>query len=679
MNVLVALANADGQVVSRQSMLDQVWPNQVVSDDALTTVISTLRRQLGDDRRQPRYIETVPKRGYRLVESPRALEPPREAARSATTGRSNRQPLPLALALTLALALIAGIVYWSIGKRAMTPPLDKSIAVLPFDVFSEDPQLPFFADGLAEELIHQLSSDPQLKVTSRTSSFRFRDSEHTAKEIGQKLAVGNILEGSVRSQEDSLRVTVQLIDTSNDVHRWSHVFDAKTTDLLAIQEQVSEKVAALVTGDIDSAMVSTRLRHPVSNQAYELYLLGQSHMRVATVEAYVKSAQYLAEAIRLAPDYPIALTQYAAVRLLLHQYRDDDLTEATVAASEALDKALSIDPTLAQARAVYGLLHTYNEHYPAATLAFESALALNPNLSFALHNYAFMFWRQGRWENVLVPIRRALALDPISGAAHFLLADSLAALGRFDRSQEAYARCHQLIPNNHSCLLGHASVARMLGDTDVASDLTERAAQLVAEDYVYLLTMRLSLATVRQDDAAAERFDQRVSAILPKDNFVWRTRLVRAQKHGQVAGFLTQLASLRETAPDAADQLEAHAQYWLGNCSAVMAIYRRQLARSRDLLNSHWVHEFGHSHLTNLLHCQRVSGQMIVADEPATLRAELPAAAPEPSYPAALYLSAKLLRLEGQTAASDAVLARLAALKWPFFWLAEQDPIFADG
>lgn len=500
MGVLLALTDAAGQVVSRQSIFDRVWPNQVVSDDVLTNAISTLRRHLGDDRRHHRFIETVPKRGYRLVVQPQPLAPKEAPPVSVQPSRVGRRS-GVGVALGIAVIVLALLGWQRWGHRESVEPTadDGSIAVLPFDVFSDDPQFTYFADGLAEELIHQLSSDPALKVTSRTSSFQFRDDDSGMREIGRKLGVSHLLEGSVRGDAQTLRVTVQLIDARRDVHRWSRVFDVELDDLLTVQEEVSNEVAQLISGSREATMIPTRVRHPVPNEAYQLYLLGQSHMRVATVDAYAKAADYFSDAVKIAPDYPIALTQYAAVRMLLYQYRNDDLQEATQAASEALDRAIAIDPDLPEAQAVYGLLYTYNEDFPAAESAFKNALDMRPKMAFALHNYAFMLWSQSKWEQVIEPIEKALAIDPISGAAHFLLADSLAALGRFERSQAAYSMCLAVLPENRSCLLGRASVERVLGDLSTAVRLTDAAARVVPDDYIYLLTTRLGLAAYDLD------------------------------------------------------------------------------------------------------------------------------------------------------------------------------------
>lgn len=685
MNVLAVLASADGEVVSRQALLDEVWPNQVVTDDVLTTAISTLRRHLGDDPRQSRFIETVPKRGYRLIEPIRRsglsgvdrpvkpMAPSGEAVRNRAISRNVVWGGGVVIFAALALLL-----WRSTHEEAPRHAETGSIAVLPFDVFGDDPTLEVFADGLAEELIHQLSADADLKITSRTSSFQFRKGGNL-REIANTLGVRNILEGSVRGDKDGLRVTVQMIDAQRDVHRWSRVFDVQGDAMLAMQEEVSNEVVALISGSSEATMLQTRLRHPVPNEAYQLYLLGQSHMRVATVDAYERAAQNFSDALRIAPDYPIAMTQYAAVRMLLHQYRGDDLEEATAAARAALDRALVLDPKLAEAQAVYGLLWTYNKQFEAAETGFQKALELRPNMSFAWHNYAFMLWSQGRPRDAIDVAREAISLNPISGP-YFILGDSLGYLGRFDAASEAFEECVRINPTNTSCLLGQSSVLRILGESDAAVRFADQAAELVSGGYIYLLTTRLGLALYESDFASAEQLQAQIDDGIANENYFLRTSLLIAQKRGDVSRFIDKLTARRAEhralghSEAGIDLVEAHARYLIKDCAGVLRLYDRLMSDDHESMFSHWPLEFGHAHLVNLIYCRRQAG----LPSPTALAEEFHQAFFEDKevsdYPARRYLRAQLHQLDGEHNRSREILNELEDQGWPFLWLIDQDP-----
>ncbi|MEE4174565.1 MAG: winged helix-turn-helix domain-containing protein [Xanthomonadales bacterium] len=687
MNVLAVLAGAQGAVVSRQALLDEVWPNQVVTDDVLTTAISTLRRHLGDDPRQSRFVETVPKRGYRLIEPVTRIDPPvvdrpaRSASPSGEAVADHAISRGAVWAAGLLIVAAIALFLWRSTHEASTQPTETgSIAVLPFDVFGDNPRLEVFADGLAEELIHQLSADADLKITSRTSSFQFR-SGGNLREIASTLGVRNILEGSVRGDGDDLRVTVQMIDAQRDIHRWSRVFDVKGGSMLAMQEEVSNEVVALISGSSEATMLQTRLRHPVPNEAYQLYLLGQSHMRAATVGAYERAAQNFSDALRIAPDYPIAMTQYAAVRMLLHQYRGDGLEEATEAARKALDRALSLDPKLAEARAVYGLVWTYNKQFEAAEASFQEALQLRPNMSFAWHNYAFMLWSQGRPRDSIDAAREAVSLNPISGP-YFILGDSLAYLGRFDAANDVYEGCVRINPTNSSCLLGQSSVVRMLGDLDTAGRLADQAAELLPEEYISLLTTRLGLALYAGDFGRAEKLQAQIDESIANENYVLRTNLLLSQQRGDLDRFIDTLAT-RRTALQALGQsdagidlVEAHARYLINDCEGVLRLYDRLLSNGHEFMSSHWPVEFGHTHLVNLLYCRRQAGlasPVALVDE---VRRALLEDGEVSDYPARQYLRAKLHQLDGEPGRARKLLNELEARGWPFLWLTDQDPVF---
>ncbi|MEN1728512.1 MAG: winged helix-turn-helix domain-containing protein [Pseudomonadota bacterium] len=675
LDVLMALVMRSGEVVGRGELMDQVWPNQIVSDDRLTTAISTLRKSLGDTDTARRVIETIPKKGYRLLAELSHETPAVASSSDRSAGSSTRALGKPGLAAALVVAVLALVAFW-LQTEAPVPVVDGSIAVLPFEVFIDDEEVAYFADGLTEELIHQLSFDPELRVISRTSSFKFRDSEQPMADIAQALGVQLVLEGSIRGQRDRLRITIQLIDAQNDVHLWSQTIDASYDDLLASQEAVSQEVMARISGGRVASMVPTQLRHPVPQEAYQFYLLGQSNMRLGTVEGYARAAGYFSDAFTIAPNYAIALTQYAAVTMLLHQYRNDPLAEASERARVALDRALTIDPDLAEAMAVYGLMHTYNGAFVEAESAYREALERRPNLSFARHNYGFMLWNQSRFEETIEQVEQALALDPISGSAFFLLGDSHAALGAFNQASGVYEQCLSVMPDNHQCLLGAASIERILGRIERATMHADQAARRLDPDYFYLLTTQLGLSMYGDDPAVSVDFDERASQAKPDNHYLLRTRMIRWLRDGQLDDYIDDLSARLSARPGDMNigMLLAHAYYLQGDCGQMDETYAQLDFDDSSEWVSHWEFEFGQSHLLNIVHCQINQGSWSPESEGAAILVQLLDRADSVSVPGGWWVLARLMRLSGDEAGAERMMSRLSDHNWPFLWLESHGP-----
>jgi len=233
MAVLAFLAAHQGRVVSKEQLLRAVWPDTVVEEVALARSVSEIRRVLGDDARQPRYIQTIPTRGYRLIASvcPEAAASP--VAHARRFGR--RLPVALGMGSVLIAALIAyGLPSWGPGRG--------TVAVLPFEDLSRDATSASFADGVTEDVISELSNVPGLSVTSRTSVMRYKGTRQLLPEIAAELGVRTVLEGSVRREGNRVRIVGQIIDASTDTHLWAGTFDRGMADTLAVQRDVAVRI-----------------------------------------------------------------------------------------------------------------------------------------------------------------------------------------------------------------------------------------------------------------------------------------------------------------------------------------------------------------------------------------------------------------------------------------------------
>jgi TolB-like protein/Tfp pilus assembly protein PilF len=477
--VLKELVKHAGTPVSKEDLFATVWSGTAVSDDALTSCIQELRRALEDDARQPRFIETRHRRGYRFVA--RLSAPDAEAV--------DVSPSP-------------------------TPDIS-AIAVLPFADMSPGRDQDYLCEGLAEELINALTQIDGLRVAARTASFQFRSTGADIREIGRRLGVGTLLEGSVRKADDRLRVTVQLIEVATGFHRWSQRFDRMLDDVFAMQDEIAERVATSLRGNVLSQREKQALLRPQTGAAaYEYYLRGRQHLPRLTQPDLERSGEMFARAIELDPDYGPAFAGLATVHATLYEWygaREDDLVRAERASQRALDLA----PGLAEAHVARGCALSLSTRYAEAAQEFEEAIRLNPNLFDAYYYFARTSFARGeiqrsaelfrtagdvRQEDFQSPIllgqslrmvgrveesqaatregiRRAehiLALNPLDGRALSLGSGALFEAGQTERALEWSRRSLELYPDDMGTLVQAACLHLKAGQKDEALDVLER-------------------------------------------------------------------------------------------------------------------------------------------------------------------------------------------------------------
>ena len=405
--VLGALLERPGAPVSKQELFANVWRGTVVSDDALVTCIQELRKALGDDSKQPLYIETRHRLGYRFsapVETP--------------------APAPLA--------------------PAASPTHDAAaIAVLPFTDMSPERDQDYLCEGLAEELIDALTHVEGLRVAARTSAFQFRG-DHDLREVGARLNVGSLLEGSVRKAGNRLRVTVQLIDVATGFHKWSEKFERDVGDVFAMQDEIAEKVAMLLRG----AELSTRERRAVRRQptavdTFECFLRGRQRMHTMQQPHMDEARALYQQAIALDAEYAPAWAGLATLHALLYEWwgsRAEDLAEADRASRIAMELA----PELADAHLSRGYTLSNQRRYDDARRHFEAAARINPNLFDAYYYYGRAAFAAGDVEKSVELWRKAAEVRQEDFESPLLQAQSMRKLGRLEDSrvvnQEAVRR-----------------------------------------------------------------------------------------------------------------------------------------------------------------------------------------------------------------------------------------------
>ena len=291
----------------------------------------------------------------------------------------------------------------------------KSIAVLPFDNLSRDPDNAYFCEGVQDEILTRLAKVADLKVISRTSTQHFKSTPDNLPQIAKQLGVAHILEGSVQKKSDQVRVNVQLINALTDAHLWADTYDRKLTDIFAVESEIAKTIAetlqARLTGSEKSSIAKTPTVNP---EAYELYLKGKFFAEKRTGADLRKSIEYYDQAIAKDPNYPLAYVGLANSHLLLSVYGALSPKEAASPAKAALKKALELDDSLAEAHASSGLLATLELDLNRAISELERAIQLNPNNSTAHHWIALPLMTMGQFDRGVAEAKRAIELDPLS-------------------------------------------------------------------------------------------------------------------------------------------------------------------------------------------------------------------------------------------------------------------------
>lgn len=426
MNFASFLAGRPDEVVSRDELIEAVWKGYPGADQSLSNAASKFRQALeeaGGDRNR---LETVPKRGYSLIGP---VQPVASVRRRTVI-----------LAAGVGLAMLAGILVltqpipW--GQRAK----EASVAVLPFENMSPDPDQEYFADGMAEELLNVLSQVKGLKVAARTSSFLFDRPDADVAEVGRVLNVENVVEGSVRRDGDRVRVTVQLIDADEGFHRWSRTFDRELEDVFEIQDQIARAVVeALKIELLESHGQRLARRNTDSIEAYDLYLAGREHFRKrgqGNIDRHRRALGLFERAVEIDPEFALAwsgIADYYSVSndWWLETYMDRDAAAAR--ALEAARRAVDIAPELAEAQASLGMaLGRFNNDYEQGRVHLRKAVELNPGYAPALHWLGADYFHEG-WLTEALPLQeRAATLDPLNNIVITWYARTLGAMGRYE-------------------------------------------------------------------------------------------------------------------------------------------------------------------------------------------------------------------------------------------------------
>ncbi len=292
---------------------------------------------------------------------------------------------------------------------------EKSIAVLPFDNLSRDPDNAYFAEGVQDEILTRLAKVADLKVISRTSTQHFKSAPENLPEIAKQLGVTNILEGSVQKAADQVRVNVQLINAMTDAHVWADTYDRKLTDIFAVESEIAKTIAETLQAKLTGAEKSSIAKAPTANpEAYELYLKGRFFWNKRTGADLRKAIDYFNQAIAKDPNYALAYVGLADSYLLLSSYAAVSPADSLPPARSALKKALELDDSLAEAHASSGLLATLELDLHRALDELKRAVELKPNYATAHHWLALAHLTLAQFDQAISEAKRAIELDPLS-------------------------------------------------------------------------------------------------------------------------------------------------------------------------------------------------------------------------------------------------------------------------
>ena len=402
---------------------------------------------------------------------------------------------------------------YSTGSKATTAVSNelfaKSIAVLPFDNLSRDPDNAFFAEGVQDEILTRLAKVADLKVISRTSTQRFKAAPSDLREIAKQLGVMNILEGSVQKSNDKVRINVQLINAVTDTHLWADIYDRKLTDLFTVESDIAKTIADTLQAKLTGSEKVMMAKTPTTNQeAYQLYLQGRFFWNKRTAPDLRKAAEYFDQAIQKDPNYALAYATKAQALLLLPAYGGGAPNDYFPAAIAAAEKALSIDPKSPEAQtALANLKGAYDFDYPGAIAALERAIELNPNDATA-HNWLGndVLANVGQTEREMQEMKRALELDPLSLVINTNVGVASIHAGQLDQAIAQLRKTLEMDASFYYARYNLGLALELKGDTAGAIDQFQKA--VVPDDPVPLWYLGHLYGLLGRKDEARKILEQ---------------------------------------------------------------------------------------------------------------------------------------------------------------------------
>ena len=499
--LLLLLVSRSGHLVEKAEIKRAVWPDTYVDETNIAQHVSLVRRALQEGEQEYRFIETVPRVGYRFVADVREVaSEPREmdtgqSSRAEDQGTIHVQPIPNSsrptrrssrkklVAFLAALVLVVGGL-WLLRARIMTASSGRveSIAVLPLTNMSTDESQDYFADGISEALITDLSKLGSLRVISRGSVMQYKDSHRSLTAIGRTLGVDAIVTGAVFRSGDRVRITAQLTRVADGQNMWAEQYDRGVRDIIGLQNEVATEIAEQIrmkfTPEQSRQFMVAKNSNP---EAHEAYLKGRYFWNRRTESDYLTAIKYFEEAIGHDPAYAPAYAGLADSYALLGSFPNSEITraEAMARAKTAAEEALQLDDSLAEAHTSLAFVKMhYDWDWNGAEREFQRAIQLNPSYANAYHWHAYDLMAMNRMDDAIAELRRARDLDPLSAIMNADLSEALSFAGRYDealRQGEAAVALDPSFPLAHQVLarayLGKRMFAEAIREAERAIEL----------------------------------------------------------------------------------------------------------------------------------------------------------------------------------------------------------------
>ena len=518
----VLVANAP-ETVEKNTLMDIAWPDSMVVPDNLVQAIHTIRNTLGGDAREPTFVQTVHRRGYRFVAPVTRLEPGRsdESAASQTlpSPSTARSRVPVARILVALLVLATAVLGFRFFlSDTKSPKLDiKALAVLPMANLSGDPDQEYFADGMTDALITELARNDDFDVISRTSVMKFRNTRLSVPEIANRLGVDAIVEGTVTRANGRIRVIAQLVD-SQDHHIWGENYESKDQDILRLQRNLAQAVAQEIGSRIRIRQAED-LPPIVNPRAHDAFLRGIYVLRNRNQESFLRALTLFRKSIEIDPQYAPAYAGLADAYNLMANYGFSPSPQARSRAREAAMKAIKLDPDLAEAHLALALvLGEFDWAFDQAEREFNKALRLRSSSAEIRARHAQLLLGRGRLSQALDEIQFACRLDPLSEiinsnvgwfqffaghpqeaeeslldvltyspeftVAWYYLGSIYDSQGRFGEAVEALERANKLSRGSSYAEAALAHALAKSGDIDRAEDILNQLLERQKDGYV---------------------------------------------------------------------------------------------------------------------------------------------------------------------------------------------------
>jgi len=486
--ILAILLEQHGAVVTREELRKRLWSDDtfVDFDHSLNTAIMRLREALSDSSDNPRFIETLPRHGYRFiapVEEVVASEPSRQLdgtyspapeSKSAVADSASVSPPPLQEAplqpkgkqIALRRAVVLGgflgaavLTLLAVSFRyvrnapraAVQPSLIKSVVVLPFENLSEDKDQQYFTDGMTDELIANLAKIRSLRVISRTSAMGYKGTHKTLSEIARDLNVDAVVEGTVLRSGNRVRITAELVQVATDRHLWADTYESPFGDILTLQSQVATAIVNQIRINLTpEEQQLLRSARPVSAESYEDYLKGRYYWNKRSEEGLTKAIEYFQSATQKDPHSALAFAGLADCYSIIGSAIVGSVPSQEVApkARAAALKALELDNSLAEAQTSLATVRfNYDWNWASAASGFQRSIELNPSYATAYQRYSLYLMAMGRTQESLTQMNRARDLDPLSISMNFSLGWRLYMARQYDPAINQLRNTLEMDPN----------------------------------------------------------------------------------------------------------------------------------------------------------------------------------------------------------------------------------------